>query len=247
MSRINDSALETSLVRAAHDPRCRAQFYRDLLAAQVVIIPSTGEAYADWQQVQVEFPLRTRAIRWRNRPFLPLFSSLPRLMQVAPRPGPFAIVAARQFLESTRGSDLVLNPGSGYSKELPSQEVIHILDGTIWSEVLTDASPIVLTTPAIRPDKLIDILIVTFSRLPSVLRAWVALAHEPQRSRDPYLLVGIQASGEWEHISAVTADMIVGLDTGYPRTELYRVSGSRGMSSHFLRQRPFYQAHIGAR
>jgi len=108
MSHTDSSALEASLIKAAHDPRCRAQFYRDLLAAQVIVIPSTENAHADWHQVETEFPLRARAIRWKDRPFLPMFSSLPRLMEVAPRPGAFAVVAARQFLESTRGSDLVL-------------------------------------------------------------------------------------------------------------------------------------------
>jgi len=41
-------------------------------------------------------------------------------------------MAARDFLELTRGADVLLNPGSDYGKELLASEIESLLDGSIF-------------------------------------------------------------------------------------------------------------------
>ncbi|HWM93939.1 MAG TPA: SseB family protein [Thermoanaerobaculia bacterium] len=74
----------------------------------------------------------SRWIEIEGRTYVPAFSSLPRLQAALAQERTYFRMAARDFLELTRGADVLLNPGSDYGKELLASEIESLLDGSIF-------------------------------------------------------------------------------------------------------------------
>ena len=126
--------LEISLMKAADDPAHRPQFYRDLVQSDIFIVqhgkrpPEKNERVTFDEGMQIQIA----NINFKGKPYIPMFSSLPRLQSTITGEVAYLGINALEFLKMTLGSGLILNPGSDYGKEITPEEARSIVDGSIW-------------------------------------------------------------------------------------------------------------------
>jgi hypothetical protein len=123
--------LEESLVKAATQPESRPQFYRDFLESELYLLPHGEVPEIKDGVLQTGSQVAFQAVEIEGKTWLPIFSSLPRLQAALDTERPYLRMAARTFLELTRGADILLNPGSDYGKQFLADEIARLLDGSI--------------------------------------------------------------------------------------------------------------------
>ena len=197
--------LEKSLMSAATDPSSRPQFYRDLLEANIFII-QYGKSDLNIQNnvLQAGAELKIQHIEKNGVAWLPIFSSLERLQKFIRSEANYLQFKAKDFFEMTRGAHIVLNPGFDYGKEFVPQEIAGILDGTIFKPnqkyVAQKDTKVLIGQPAVYPTKLVKALSDYFATNKFVNRAYLVKFHNPESGEPPHLLIGIDASGDWEKV-----------------------------------------------
>jgi hypothetical protein len=229
------NTLERSLVAAATDPAARPQFYRDLVAADLLVIQ---EPDAPPQQLKI------RPVEVNGHDCLPVFSSLPRLQQFVDHEVGYVAMNALEFMKITRGAFLLLNPGSDYGKEFLPEEIASILDGTIWqpqsSYTAERDTQVLLGQPARYPAELVDVLGRVFAKFDSVRAAYLAHFFNPAQGDKPHTLIAIEAADHWEQIAAEAGMAANGVNVPDPPVDFVRLPSS-GLDSYFQNVEPFYR------
>jgi hypothetical protein len=238
--------LERSLMRASSDPAHRPRFYRDFTESQIFVI-NHGEPLAGDGETTLEEgrSLRLQAVELNGKPYLPIFSSLPRLQVVLTGPSSYVALNALQFLEITRGADLVLNPGSDFGKEFTAAEIESILDGSIGrpdeSYVAQKDTQVLIGQPANYPTELVEALKRLFAARTDVKRAWLAHFHNPERDEKAHTLVALDAAGDWDEISAAVGIVVQSTPLPDPPVDLLQITGRGGVEDYFKSTEPFYE------
>ena len=243
--------LEESLVKAAHDPAHRPQFYRDLLASDIFLIHQGPPPDRPGTHVAGEGErLIIRPLSLDGKEYLPIFSSLAALQAVLSEQVSYVALNAAAFFKMTTGADVVLNPGSDYGKELTKDEIAGLLDGSIWKppggyEVKRD-TPVQIGQPARYPKDLVKALSRLFTTVSEVRAAYLALFYNPQQDERPHTLIAIEATGNWESVVA-QAGMVAGaIAVPDPPIDFMRLTGRSGIEDYFGREcRPFYERRLG--
>ncbi|MDF1555430.1 MAG: SseB family protein [Deferrisomatales bacterium] len=131
---IAENDLERSLVKATEDPSHHRQFYRDLLESEIHVIqhgPAMGQKgkvkRKKGRRIELQF------IEADGEAYIPIFSSVARLQAFIDDQAKCLTLSASDLLKITRGSQLLLNPGSSVGKVFAPEEVAAILDGSIFS------------------------------------------------------------------------------------------------------------------
>ena len=241
-----ENDLERSLLRASTDPAHRPRFYSDFAASRIFVVdhgePLAGEGETTLEEGR---SLRLQAVEWNGKPYLPIFSSLPRLQATLSGTASFIALNAREFLEITRGADLVLNPGSDYGKAFTAAEVESILDGSIGrpdeSYVAQQDTQVLVGQPANYPTELVKALERLFAARTDVERAWLAHFCNPARDEKPHTLVALEVTGAWDPVSAAVG--IVAQSTPFPDPplDLLQITGRGGVEDYFKSIEPFYR------
>jgi len=241
-----ENELERSLMRAAGDPAHRPQFYRDFAASKIFVIndgePLAGEGETTLAEGR---SLRLRTIELNGKLYLPIFSSLPRLQAVLQEEARYISLNAREFLEITRGAELVLNPGSDYGKEFTAAEIASILDGSIGrpdeTYVAEQETQVLIGQPSNYPTELVEALERLFAARSDVKRAWLAHFCNPARDEKPHTLVALAVTGGWDEVAAAVG--IVAQSTPFPDPplDLLQIAGRGGIEDYFKSIEPFYE------
>ena len=125
-----ENDLERSLVRAAADPSWQSRFHRDLLAADIYFVEEgPPPERPGWRVAGEGAGFRVAPVVVGGRPYLPIFSSVPRLQAAIEREVSYIGISARTFLEITRGADVLLDPGTEFGRVLTAAEIAGLLDG----------------------------------------------------------------------------------------------------------------------
>jgi hypothetical protein len=215
---VND--LEKSLMKAAANPAARPQFYRDLLEAEIFIIQSGADPLNVVDGVlQKGSHLNIYTIERDGKPWLPIFSSLPRLQRSISSESTYVRLKAKNFFELTRGAYVVLNPGFDYGKEFVPQEINQLLDGSIFNPtqtiVATKDTQVLIGQPAFYPQKLVSALSEYFSTSRPVKRVYLTQLFNPESGEQPHLLIAVDLSDDREKVfgdAGMIASNVVGKD-----------------------------------
>lgn len=242
---LND--LERSLMKAATEPAHRPQFYRDFLAADVFVIqhgPPQNPDGVHYAKAGDSLQLPT----WEKdgQPLIPIFSSLPRLQAFVTEEVSYVGMNARAFLEMTRGTNLILNPGADYGKEFPPEEVAAMLDGSIFKPyeqiVTAKDTQVLIGQPARYPDALVETLREYFQKTKQVKRAYLAHYHNPESGTPPHTLIGVEATGDWEQVAAGASQVMRNVAIPDPPVDFMQMTGSVGVEEHLRTSvKPFYE------
>jgi hypothetical protein len=128
--------------------------------------------------------------------FIPFFSSLEALQQSVEGEVGYLTFSARELFASTRGKQLVLNPGQPQGKVFLPPEIDALLTQGIAAPVAPAAHeaepPVEIGVPADYPVELVEGLTRLFAQHGAIKRAYLALLKDSS-ARQPFsLLVGLE-------------------------------------------------------
>lgn len=239
--------LERSLTKAARDPAHRPQFYKDLVESEIFFInqgsppPHNGcVTLREGEEIGIQ------SIEFNDKAYLPIFSSLIRLQSFVREEVTYMAMNVRQFMEITRGAELLLNPGAEFGKEFTKEEVSALLDGTMWkpseSYRAEEETQVLIGQPAKHPDALVSALARLFKQMKEVKRAYLAHFCNPSRGEEPHTLVGIETSGKWEDVAAKAGIVARNIEVPDPPVDFLQITGKSGVEEYFRNEcRPFYE------
>jgi hypothetical protein len=239
--------LERSLTLAASDAAHRPQFYKDLVQSELFVIQEGPAPDTSGRTVLEQgYMLQIQPLDWNGKPYLPVFSSLPRLQATLHAEKGFLAMNALEFMKITSGADLLLNPGSDYGKELTKEEIASILDGSIWrpSErfVSKQATQIMIGQPANYPSELVNALSRYFKKTKGVERAFVAHFFNPERDEKAHTLIAMEIHGDWDAIMAGAGIVARDVPSPDPPVDFIQLNGRSGLDDYFLHEcTPFYR------
>lgn len=231
-------------MQAALEPAHRAQFYRDLLASEILILPVGELPLIHNGKFQTGTKLALEHLQVDGRTLLPFFSSLPRVQAAIREEREYLKLGVRPFFEMTTGATLILNPGSDYGKEFLPDEVSRLLDGSMFRprerHVVEHATQVLIGQPAKYPTKLVESLQRLYARLPKVRAAYLAQCFDPSRDEAPGLLIAIDAADDLESIVSESGICAQGLTPDHDHLDFVQLQQS-GLEPHFSQTKPFYK------
>ena len=241
---ISENELEIALVKAVKTPAAAPDFYRLLLASDLLVL-GTAEGREDAAEPFSLAPgskLNLVPGLKDGVQYLPVFSSLPRMQAYVQQESKYLCVNGRALLELTRGAPVILNPGSEYGKELSPQEVTQLLDGA-----KPNGEPRTITGEAEYPLALVAALTTVFESRPDIIAAWMIQVTFVDRAKQPHPLVGIETTGDWpsllQAIETAADTHVPGLVFDIQRVDRHQPAG---MTGALLQAPPFYQRRPSA-
>lgn len=245
-----ENSLERSLMKAADDPAHRPQFYKDFLDGEIFFInrgPSPEKI--ERRTVKEGEHFRISNIEIEGEDYIPIFSSLQRLQAVIKDEVCFVNLRVKDFLETTLGSNLVLNPGSDYGKQFTKTEIENLLDGSIWEPkntyVTKKETNILIGQPKNYPHELCDALSRLFKKIKSVKSAYLAHFHNPETGDPPHTLIGLVAEGNWNEIVAQAGIVAESIQIPDPPIDFIKIEPNGSHTDYFLSEcKPFYKKKI---
>jgi len=243
------NALEQSLVKAASDPAYRPQLYKDFVQSDIFILQHGRRPPEKAGQVTLAeaATIQISNIEFNGKQYIPIFSSIPRMQAALTGEASYLGMNALEFLRITKGSALLLNPGSDYGKEISAEEAASIVDGSFWqaakAHVVPEATQIMLGQPANYPTELVAALTGLFKKKRQVKRAWLAHAFIPGQDQKPHTLIAIDASDGFDEVLA-EAGIVMAQDVNIPDppVDFLPITGGRGIEEYFTKDtKPFYE------
>lgn len=248
---IPTNKLEEILVAACTEPSARPEFYQLLLESDLFLLTPDSPAQEGRRTLETEEKISFVHLQNANGPFLPIFTSRERLQEIVDQIG-----QSYGFL-ALRGKDLfpllaqhppvaLLNPGLAYGKELTTEEIRRIADGSIVKNeqrVIQNETKILIGQPAKYPTDLVAALQKLFAKNELVQAAYLGWIHDPSSGEPPHLIVGIECNGNMQKISQEAGITSQGLLGEGEFVDFIQVGGGKGsLDSYFKKQtKPFYQ------
>src|SRR5471032_461887 len=240
---ISENELERALVKAVKNPASAPDFYRLLLACDLLVL-GTVEG---WEDASEKFTLTpggkfnlVTGVKDGGK-FLPVFSSLLRMQEYLKQESKFLSINGRALLDMTRGAPVTLNPASEYGKEFSAHEILQLLDGPAPSgEALT------IIGEADYPMALVNALTGVFGPRADIAAAWMIQVTFADRAKEPHPLVGIEmdtkSGGDWpsliRSIEAAAEASVPGMVFDIQRIDRRNHTSLTGA---LLQAAPFYQ------
>ncbi|HEX4635840.1 MAG TPA: enhanced serine sensitivity protein SseB C-terminal domain-containing protein [Rhizomicrobium sp.] len=240
---IPENELEKALVRAVTEPATAPDFYRLLLASDLLVLGSVEghENATDAFSVAPGSNVRLVTGMKDGSQYLPVFSSPARLQDYVKQESKFLRVNGRALLDLTRGAPLILNPASLYGKELTADMIGQLLDGPRSIRAVAGEA-------VGYPTALLEMLARLFATRPEIEAAWMIQVTQAERPQDAHPLIGIEtvspAPGDWpsliQAIEAAARTTVPGMVFDVQRVDRYSPAG---MAGALLQTEPFYRRH----
>lgn len=238
---IPENELEKALVRAVKEPHSAPNFYRLLLASDLLVLGSVegregaAEPFSLAPGCNVKLVTGTKG----NSKYLPVFSSLARMQEYVRQESKYLSLNGRALLDLTRGAPVILNPASEYGKELTPDEVRQLLDGI-------GAPARAIPGQAVYPALLVEVLSGFFATRSEIENAWIIQVAPASQEGQPqaHPLIGIETSspGSWpslmQALEAAAQANVPGLMFDVQRVDRFQPSG---MAGALLQSEPFYR------
>jgi hypothetical protein len=163
------------------------------------------------------------------------FSSAKRLQEFARGDVQYGLLPATDFLKATKGSYLVLNPGSDYGKFFVPEEVDRLLDGSMWQPSLTlqlpPESSVTLSEfeRAHLPIAWMAMLERYFRTNRRVKRAWIGLLAHAAEGIPAHTLVVIEARGDFSQLVGEMQPILNRVQAPAPPVDILRYERRGGV------------------
>lgn len=247
MNFVPQNELEESLLKAVHEPEHRPQFYRDLATATLFIIHH-GVAMPQGhnrREMQAGEQIQIMQMEANGKQYIPVFSALLRMQPVISGEVAYLGMNATELFQLTRGSDLLLNPGSDFCKELSSTEITEILEGRIGTPqehlVAEEDVKVEIGPFEKEPDQLLETLKKLFAKDKRVKRAWIAKFLDPRVDRQPHSLLALEVTKDFDAVMTDIGVVVDGIDIPHAPLDLIQITGKGGVDDYFLMEsKPFY-------
>ncbi len=241
------NALERSLVKAATDPAHRPQFYKDFVQSVIYIIQHGVPPPERAEQVTLDKgkSIQIADVEFKGKRYIPIFSSMPRLQAMLSGEAAYLGMNALEILKITKGSALLLNPGSDYGKEITAEEAASMVDGSIWQPgeryVAKKATQVMIGQPKNFPTELVESLTRLFKKKHQVKRAWVAHFFNPDMDKKAHTLIAIEVVDGFDEVSAEAGIVVRSVSIPDPPVDILPITGRGGIEEYFTKTKPFYE------
>jgi hypothetical protein len=233
------NALEAALAEAVTDPSRRPQFYRELGSADLYIFqdspkPLEGGAMVIPEGAKISF----RQVVQDGVTYIPVFSSPIRLQEVTQGTPSYIVLSALEFFRLTRGANVLLNPGSHYSKQFSAAEIADLLD----SRLLEPPQECSIGQAARHPQALQDALAAHFAGVREVKRAYIAHFFNPAADAAAHTLVGIEVEGDPVPIVQAAQKAVAGVELFDPPLQFIQLGTVPAVDKYFEEScKPFHR------
>lgn len=224
MAFVPENDLEKTMLRAAAEPSARADFYRALLASNLIVLGRFGET------------MEIETVANESGRYHPIFTAPSRLTPFVPEGMANFTIAARTLFEATRGAQFVINPGSELGKVLSPEEIDWFLKSFSRADIL-------VVKPKEHPANLIKALCVLFTSR-TLIRA-AHLVHVMREGIDevPHPMIGLEAEGDVPRLAQEIFEAAEAVHPGMPIEVVYLDPQGEldPLQKHMLSVPPFYR------
>lgn len=237
--------LEALLVQAANDPGARPEFYKELLAAELYVLIVPGDRPDGKFVAQPGDHLSIKGVLVEGRKLIPVFTSELRLREYIRSQDHLAKLNGQSLFSMIAAQDngIVLNPASGYGKEFTREEIVSLVDGSVFQpqrQVISKEAKVLIGMPKEYPEKTVKALSSYFQGRPEVKKAFVAQIHVPDSGEAPHLIFAVQADGDFRPIASDLSVIFRETLGAGQFTDLMQL-GQGGLDDYFKNQEPFFQ------
>jgi hypothetical protein len=187
MNNHTSECFDDLLSAAIEEPSRRFQFYKALVELELVVIGSVTD----------DETLNLKYIEEDGELILPVFTSWEKFDAIINSEYPYVKIPVELLLEMA-GTDIpwVLNPFTGLSKKILSEELETMKDGRIlhyFFEQLSDEEKEGILTEQIveLPEGVMERLRSCLKKFPSVRKAYLVNVYDSSAARRPFPLVGL--------------------------------------------------------
>jgi len=228
------------LVRATTDAGAQPEFYRLLMASNLIVAGDAG------RPVPLGATLKPRASdRFRlafasrgGRTFHPVFSSTSRLEHFAPQGTQHFRLLGRDLFGTARGAYFVLNPGSQFGKELFPDELAYWLSQLVGRRLSKEGLDTVVSSRKhrVRLTKALGVLFVnrqvTSARLAEIRRT----------GAETRCVLAVETDSSWRKLSGEIATAVDAVTPEFA-LELVRLNSAAQdlLTRQLLAIAPFYE------
>lgn len=157
---------------------------------------------------------------------------MPRLQAVLQREVGYIGLNTRNFLEITRGADVLLNPGSDYGRAFVATEIAGLLDGSFRepaeSYVIRRGTEISIGRPGRYPRELVGALKRLFAKRKNVERAWLVHIYIPGCGEPGHTLIALEVTSDYQAVAADAGLVARAVAVPDPPVDFMQVSGEQG-------------------
>jgi hypothetical protein len=230
MSFVPENDLERLLVDATSKTELRSPFTCALLDGDIFVLGETGDGDA----------MRFSVAERDGHNYILFFTSLTRLKAFIKGEESYLQMRGRDLFAKTPGAYYILNPGAQYGKEFLPDEVASLLSPEPASRA-TESTPILISQPEDQPFVLMEALTALFADRDSVEAAHLAQIAGLE-GMEPHPLLGVDAGGDWDKLSAEIGRVIADRHLGKPVDVVRIERGTDGtLSAGLLKYPPFYR------
>lgn len=242
----NDLTLETLVQKAATEPAYRAEFYKRLLADELVVI--TEKSGLPEGNHTLEQDTKVNIVSYADGK-IPVFTSTERIFDkgVVKEQVEYMQMKGENLFRLAKGATFLLNPYSDYGKELLPDEVEKMLSGNILNVnaktiTIQKETKVQIGQPTKYPTDIINSLKVLFADKPNIKAAYLGWIYNPDSGEPPHYIFGLDADGDIQSVTqeaGFTAQQFLGKDE---LVDFILVDNKPGVSSYFLKSvEPFYK------
>lgn len=246
-----ENELERAFRFAATEPAHRPAFFKLLMESTVyIIVPPPDETTEGARNMQTGESVRIKT--WHKQdgtPVIPFFTSKSALERAIDRNEGCMGLPAWGLFEMVRGTMMVLNPGSQYSKEFFPNEIEGLLAAGInlvpESRKVEKDMPVQLRQPDVYPTEMAASLGLFLAKNPVVKRAYLTLMLDPASGEPEHFLFGIETEQEddykkvYKEFGSIAHSM---LPPGEILDMTPVVPGKPGIGEYFIHNvKPFYE------
>lgn len=238
--------LEQLLEKAAQEPAFRAEFYRKLLADELVVITSNSNLPEGSHTLQQDTSINIVSFDDKR---IPVFTSTERIFDkgIITSQVEYIQMAGENLFKLVKGATFILNPYSEYGKELLPEEIERLLNGTVLSGSVHSISierdtRVQIGQPEKWPSDIVNSLNILFSRRPSVKAAYLGLINYPESGEPPHYIFAIDVEDGADKISSEVGYTVQQFLGEKEFADVIKIDNKAGLSKYFLMQTmPFYQ------
>lgn len=246
---MTDNSLTKTLELAATGKVSTVEFYQALMSVEIFAIGSieggTNDGSAQTHKSGTSFNIKNWMMDDENA-IIPFFTSLEDMQKSVSSEESYVAMSAENFFQITKGTHLVLNPGSDYNKEFTPHEVSLLIgqpdDAGISKQTIEKETRAFVGQPAEYPHALVDALSQVLPLYKTIDRAYLAYVSTPEGELAATLMIGLEAQSEIGPLISELATHIHGKAPKEFSVAFMQVAtGKEGVSEYMLeRTKPFY-------
>lgn len=196
--------LKKALEALSADAIMMKEFYRVLSESTVFLVNGNNSTTSRRQghddgHVQVQ-PI---CVEIQGEPHVAVFSSVEAIEEVIHSECNYVALAARDLLESARGSYLIVDPDTARARRIFPSEIDSILNQALEQKSATTVVPddegVLFSQPSKVPTALTHALAAVFQSYAGVQGAYLGLTLRPA-AMEQRLVIGIENDGGWDSL-----------------------------------------------